>query len=360
MMNSSDQKQLNNDDEVSLKDFILKIQRVWHYLLKKWKPILIVSLIGGSIGITYSILKKPIYKAMLSFAVENDKGGGSLSLASQFGLDIGGGSSGGAFSGDNLIELMHSRFIIEKALLTTVTINGKKETLAELYISFNKFRDDWNLNPKLKNIQYLPNADRSKFTLVQDSVLGGISGAILGKNLTVEKTDKKLSIINVNVESKNELFSKYFAEVLAKDVSDFYIETKTKKTAESVGILQRQTDSVRRILNESISGLATSIDVAPNLNPTRQILRVPSQKRQIDVSVNNAILSELVKNLEAAKISLRQETPLIQVIDSPILPLEKIRFGKLKGLVIGVVLGGFLSSIVILAINFFKKVMADE
>jgi len=359
MINNSGQEQLSNDDEVSLKDLILKIQRIWHYLLKKWKPILIVSLIGGSIGITYSILKKPIYKAMLSFAVENDKGG-SLSLASQFGLDIGGGSGGGAFSGDNLIELMHSRFIIEKALLTTVTINGKKETLAELYISFNKFRDDWNLNPKLKNIQYLPNADRSKFTLVQDSVLGGISGAILGKNLTVEKTDKKLSIINVNVESKNELFSKYFAEVLAKDVSDFYIETKTKKTAESVGILQRQTDSVRRILNESISGLATSIDVAPNLNPTRQILRVPSQKRQIDVSVNNAILSELVKNLEAAKISLRQETPLIQVIDSPILPLEKIRFGKLKGLVIGVVLGGFLSSIVILAINFFKKVMADE
>jgi hypothetical protein len=54
----------------------------------------------------------------LTFALEEgESGGGSLSgLASQFGYNIGGG--GGAFTGDNLLELMKSRRLIQDVLLT--------------------------------------------------------------------------------------------------------------------------------------------------------------------------------------------------------------------------------------------------
>ena len=44
----------------------------------------------------------------------------------------------------------------------------------------------------------------------------------------IGKQDKKSSIIALRVNSENELFSKYFAEVLSKEVSEFYVETKTK------------------------------------------------------------------------------------------------------------------------------------
>jgi uncharacterized protein involved in exopolysaccharide biosynthesis len=50
----------------------------------------------------------------------------------------------------------------------------------------------------------------------------------------------------------------------------------------------------------------------------------------VDVQVNTAMLAEMVKNLEAAKMTLEKETPLIQVIDSPILPLKKEKIGRLK------------------------------
>jgi hypothetical protein len=46
----------------------------------------------------------------------------------------------------------------------------------------------------------------------------------------------------------NELFSKYFTEALVKEVSDFYIDTKSKKSRENMLILERQTDSIRREL----------------------------------------------------------------------------------------------------------------
>jgi hypothetical protein len=344
-------------DEISLKELILKIQEWWKYLLSKWIVIFIAGIIGGAIGLTYAWFQKPIYKAELSFALQDEKAGGGLGgamgLASQFGIDLGGGGAGGEFLGDNLLELMKSRSIVEKALLTPASIKGKKETLAEFYIDFNKLRDDWKDKPELESIHFLPNADRSKFTLKQDSILGVFHKSLITSNLTVDKVDKKLSIISLSVNSTNELFSKYFTEVLAKVVSDFYVQTKTKKGIENVAILQRQTDSVRRALNAAISGVASSIDAAPNPNPSLQILHVPSQHRQVDVTANSAILAELVKNLEIAKMTLLQETPLIQVIDRPILPLEKKRASK----ILSAITGTFISSIIVLLIIVFRRVI---
>jgi len=350
-MNKAGQEQPdNNPDGISLKELILKIQEWWKYLLSKWIIILIAGIIGGAIGLTYAWLKKPIYKAELSFALQDEKSGsgglsGALGLASQFGIDLGGGSAGGEFSGDNLLELMKSRSMVEKALLTADTIDGKRVTLAEFYIYFNKLRERWKGKPE-ENVHFLPDADRSKFTLKQDSLLGVFHGDLIKDNLTVDKVDKKLSIISLSVSSTNELFSKDFTEILTKVVSDFYIQTKTEKASKNVGILQRQVDSVRRELNGAISGVASSIDSAPNPNPLLQTLHVPSQRRTVDVTANTAILSELVKQSVIAKTSLLQETPLIQIIDKPILPLEEEHIGKLKGLITGAIL------LVLLIISF--------
>lgn len=350
----------NDSDEISLKELILKIGEWWKYLLSKWIIIFIAGIIGGVIGLTYAYLKKPIYKAELSFALQDEKSGGGLSsalgLASQFGIDLG-GSTGGEFSGDNLLELMKSRSIVEKVLLTSVTIKGKQQTLADYYISFNNIRDNWKDDPSLENMHFLPNSDRLKFTLKQDSVLGMIHKNLITNNLTVDKVDKKLSIISLKVSSTNELFSKYFTETLAQVVSDFYVQTKTKKASQNVAILQRKTDSVRRALYIAISGVASSTDESPNANPLLQTLRVPSQRKQVDVQANTSILGELYKNLEMAKMSLLQETPLIQVIDKPILPLEKQRIGKAVGLAIGGIIGGLSLIILLSLIKIFKNIM---
>ena len=353
------------DDKTSLKHFILRAQYWWAYLKRKWKMILLAFLIGAGLGLTYSFLKKPLYDAELSFAIQDDNSGGgklgaAVGLASQFGIDLSGSNIGGAFSGDNLLELLRSRAMVEKSLLTSVNIDGKQETLAELYITFNKMRERWADDPALKNVQFLPNADRSKFTLAQDSLLGGFYYTILKKNLNVDKVDKDLSIVTIKVETKNELFSKFFTEAMAKTVSDFYIESKTKKSTQNVNVLQRLTDSVRRELNAAITGVATYADVNPNANPTLQILKVPSQHRQIDVEANGAMLTELVKNLELAKISLRKETPLIQIIDTPILPLEMKAVKKQVAFIVGGIIGAILMVINLLVRARYREIMGTK
>lgn len=105
--------------------------------------------------------------------------------------------------------------------------------------------------------------------------------------------------------------------------------------------MQKQTDSVRGELNGAITGVAVANDNTFGLNPALNVKRTPSARRQVDVQANAAILTELVKQSELAKVTLRRETPLIQIIDKPILPLKKERFGKAKGLVLGDFFSGF-------------------
>jgi len=350
------------NEEISLKELIEKIKDWYSYLLSQWKIIILAGLIGGSLGVVYSIVKKPIYTASLSFALEGENSGGgmggALGLASSFGLDFG-GSGGGIFTAANLTELFKSRSMVEKTLLSPVNFNGKNISLAEMYIQNNMWREGWNKNPKLSNIQFLPNANRKDFTRIQDSIIGVIYGSILYSNLSVGQKDKKISIITIDVSSKNELFAKYFCEELAKQVGEFYIDTKSKKARVNMSILEKQVDSIRGELNGAINGVAIANDNTFNLNPALNVRRSPSVRRQVDVQANTAILTELVRQSELAKVTLRKETPLIQVIDKPILPLAKKRIGKIKGFIVGGFFGGIFLVIILLIKRFLKDVLSN-
>ncbi|MFV8270513.1 Wzz/FepE/Etk N-terminal domain-containing protein [Flavobacterium sp. GT2N3] len=348
------------NDEISLKELIEKGREWFSYLLGKWKIIVLAGIIGACLGLAYSFIKKPVYTATLSFALEDEKGGGglggALGLASSLGLDLGGGG-GSIFTGSNLTELFKSRAMVEQTLLSPVTSNGKVISLAEMYIQNNGWRSKWNDNPKFKDIQFLPNVKRKYFTRVHDSILGGMYESLSKNGLTVAQKDKKVAIISIDVSSTDELFSKYFAEALVNEVSNFYVTTKSKKARMNMDILERQTDSIRRELNGAITGVAVANDNTFGLNPAMNVRRAPSARRQVDVQANTAILTELVKQTELAKVTLRKETPLIQVIDKPILPLKKEKFGKAKGIVIGGFLAGFLTVIFLLVRRILKQLV---
>ena len=314
-----------DNDEISLKELILKIKEWYQFLLTQWKLIVLMGVIGGVIGFTYAYRQPTTYKAVLTFALEEEKGGGGMSglggLASQFGFDIG-GSAGGAFAGSNLIELMKSRLLVEKTLLNPIEVEGKKISIAEYYIQINKMREAWDENPAFKNIQFLPNADRTKFTLQHDIILNSIFSAVTGpKNLSIGQKDKKASITSIQVISSDENFSKIFCENLAKETSEYYVEIKSKKARMNVEILQHQVDSIRGQFNNSINEVAIASDGVFNLNPALKSKGTQPAKRQVDLQINTTMLTSLVTNLEMSKMALRNETPLIQVIDKPIFPL---------------------------------------
>ena len=348
------------NDEITLKELLEKAKEWYSYLLSQWKIIVLAGVVGAVIGLTYSIVKKPIYTATLSFALEDEKtaGGGlgsALGLASSLGFDLG-GSGGGAFSGANLTELFKSRSMVEQTLMQPVVEGNDTISLAEMYIRNKEWREDWQEKPKLKGIQFPPLTKRKYFTREHDSIMGKMYEDLSKTSLTVAQKDKKISIISIDVKSENEAFAKAFSETLAKQVSDFYVDTKSKKARMNMAILQHQTDSIRAELNGAITGVAVANDNTFMLNPALNVNRAPSAKRQVDVQANTAILTELVKQTELAKVTLRKETPLIQVIDRPILPLPKERFGKAKGILLGGILAGFLTVLGLIIRKIFKEI----
>jgi uncharacterized protein involved in exopolysaccharide biosynthesis len=351
------------NDEISLRELFDKAKEWYQYLVSQWKVIVLAGLVGASIGLAYSLTTKPVYTATLSFALEDEKSGGgglgsALGLASSLGIDLG-GSGGGAFSGSNLNELFKSRTIVEQTLMQPVVSGNDTISLAEMYLRINGSRESWNDNPKMKVIQFPPLTKRKYFTRVHDSIMGIMYTSLTKTNLTVAQKDKKVAITSIEVKSEDETFAKAFSEALAQEVSDFYVDTKSKKARMNMAILLKQRDSIRAELNGAITGVAVANDNTFMLNPALNVNRAPSSRRQVDVQANTAILTELVKQSELAKVTLRKETPLIQVIDRPILPLPKEQLGKSKGILLGGFLASFFTMLMLILRLILKNIQLD-
>lgn len=346
-------------NEISTKQVILKIKEIWHFLWSKWLIILVAGLLGGAFGLTLSFIIKPKYTATLTFAVTDEKSsplGAYAGLASMAGLDLGGGGSD-LFSSDNIMELMKSQRMLENSLLSPLEVDGKNMTLIEHYITFKKLRKKWDKKPNLANIHYEVNCVPAKFSRIQDSIIGTVCKDLVDNSISIGKPDKKLSIIESKITTTDEIFSKHFLEDLIANVSDFYIETKTKRLKQNVDILQSRADSLSNILTSSTLSIASLTD--QNINPAKAVVNVGRARKQIDLQVAGAVYGEVVKQLELSKVTLLKETPLIQVIDAPVYPLFKEKLGKAKGIILGGLLAGFLTLGWLLGRRFYQSIMKE-
>ncbi len=349
----------NNNE--TLKELLDKNIELWNYLKSKWIIILIFGFTGSLLGLVGSFIIKPKYTAHLSFAlVEKATGGGLADLASSFGLSsLLGGGTNGAFSGDNLIEIIKSRYAIEQTLLTPVIYQGKNQNLVEVYISFSNLREKWKNNikhPELQNLSFPIGQKRETFSRAQDSVLFNIYSYFdKSKLLTVIRKDKKTSIVNVDFTSKNELFSKLFVEKLMDETYKFYKQTKTSQSRINIDMMQHTADSIRGLYENALYKGAGISSV--NINSALQFAAVPRIKQENNVQLYGTVYAEVLKNLETLKLDMNRETPIIQLIDTPRLPLIESKIGFIKGIVIGGFLGGLLIVTYLLSVLYIKKLL---
>lgn len=316
---------------------------------KKIFFIFFAILIGALIGLTYAMFQKPKYNATLTFVLEEGgtNGVGSFSsIASQFGIDIAGGSGGGAFQGDNIIELFKSRLLIENTLLKQY---ANQQNLADVFFEISDIKKDIeNKGIDVNKISF------NNHNILTDSILMLMHQEILNKNIEVYRLDKKLSYINVSFKCPDQNFSKTFVDSLVSGVLSFYKETKTQRSKNSVDKLQNRADEILAQLNEKTYQAATQIDI--NVNPSRRIATVPSELKLRDKSVLLAMYTEVAKNLEIAKASLMQETPIIQIVDKPILPLEKIKTRKITGIFFGGICALIFTIFAIVVLGVIKSI----
>ena len=320
-------------------------KRFFKYFLSQYKFILVVTAITSAAGLIYGKLQPSTYKATATFIVEDkggSKGGGLSGLASQFGIDMGSITGGGAglFDGDNILEIMKSRKIIEGVLLSKVEddVPQKGLTIADFYLQNSPLSESLaKKNITSASLGFGKLTEDSKHTIIQDSVLYLIYTRIK-KDLNVDKQNKKSTIITLDINSTNQIFSKTFVEKLLQQTSEMYIDIKTGNLSKSIGKMQRKVDSLQ-------AALSSKGDIRNFIN-----LSVPNEGVSRDKNVSSALYGEVVKNLETMKLSLINQTPVIQVLDMPKYPLMDQRIPARYPLLIGFALGIGLS----LAYSLYK------
>lgn len=350
---------INNKEEAPflISSMIQSITSSARSIFRYWKFLALMGIFGAVLGAAYVLIKKDTYTASTTFVVEDNKsaGGGIASaLAGQFGFDVGGLSTGSGFlQGDNVLELLKSQDLIKKALLTDEYDSAKTSSLADLYATSYGLKEKWLQS---KEVGYMVNftTNPSSHQRLEDSLIHVIIKRIKEKELSISKPDKKLSLFSLELTTRNEKLSKLLCERLLKVTSEFYITTKTKRIRGNVERLQQRTDSLKMLLNQkttsSIGAGRDLIDANPVFSQNKEVNAEISGRDKI---VQATIFAELTKNLEASKTTLLQETPTIQVVDAPEMPLKKNEASWLFSIFIGVIA---LQAITVMYLFFFKKV----
>ena len=304
-------------------------------LIKKNLGTLLVCLVlGGLVGGLVSLLKPIKYRAEIVFAAEEEGANAFEGLMAQFGLDVGGANTGGVFQGEALIKVFQTRQMLERALLKKVFLNGDSVLLAQFLLPTTKYGKKSVFNA----VKF--NTNRSKQDRLTDSALYLMQQHVRSNLLSVSKPDKRQGIFHLSVTHNDPAFAKVLSETLLNQVSEYYIEILTKKSRQNLSILQAESDSIKQVMNQNLSSNAMESDL--NVNPLKQSLRVNQNRKMIDLQVSVALYGEIVKNLKLAEISLRKQTPLIQVIDSPTMPLDESGYEWWEWMLIGMLMGFIL------------------
>ena len=345
-------------ESFSLLNLINSIKDWFTYLLSNLKGIVIITSIFLSLVLLFNYIKSPVHYARTSFVLDSESSSNSIgdiaSLASLAGINASSFiDASSLFQIDNIQELYRSNSMIKQTLLTDSDFGNERSLLINRLASNEKIDKKWD---KL-NVDFSTYNSKSNNLRVHDSILNEVVKIIKEKYLLVDKPSRKTTILEIGFDHKDELFAKSFNENLVSIVNDFYFKTKTQKTGENLKILERQADSVKKVLDKSILFLAEKDQSIPNPNPLTKVSLVPYQKALVDVQANGAIYQQIVTQLELAKVTHRNNTPLIQIIDKPVLPLENSRLKLFECFVYGIFGGLFFSVLYYSFSRFYKSLI---
>ncbi|MEO8887344.1 MAG: hypothetical protein ABI367_14870 [Mucilaginibacter sp.] len=328
-MNQENQ-QYPYEPEFSLKKLLNDRFNDFKYVLQFKKTLALILIICALAGAFVAWYKKPTYTARLTFVVDDSKsagGAGGLSaLAGQFGFNLDGlGGASGVLAGDNVEELIKSHKLMKATLLTPYD-STTAQTLADKYAAVYKLDNKWlKYSPDGKIIRFP--ADDKHNTRLQDSLLHEMVILILDSQFGITKTDKKLGFFEVNTTMKDERLAQLFCTRMIKQSTEFFISTKTQRLRNNVNRLSLIADSIGKLLTrKTYSASAANQDIL-DINPAYTNPNANIEVKERDKTVLSSVYAETVKNLEASKTMLAQETPTVQVVDEPELPLTK---NKLK------------------------------
>ena len=348
-MNDSFQEQENIsrpkvDDEIRLKDIILKLQ-YWRSVL--WPNRLRIVLLSLSIGLLAAIytkfIAKPNYTASYQLIFEED--GGSISsamrLASSFGFSLG---SGNGTSSIPVQEYLTSRDNITKAML----VGLDKGRLVERYYSKSLEKDEEFAEEFSKKF-----GANQRYT---DSLLTEITIELNEEHLGAS-TNEETGIVSFSVNFKDEGFVYDLSNQLIANTEEAFLNWEKEKSQNAVDAFQSKVDSLELAIDATLRSLGEYED--QNNSLVSSVDKMKRMRLTIDMEALKVSYGEYIKGLEMSKAELMNLEPPFKYFDAPTYPLYKEEGSAAKAGVFGSVITGFLLVLFFIGRVEAKNIMVD-
>ena len=332
------------EDEITLKDIILKIQDWFCIIWPKRVRIVLLSVAIGLMAALYTkFLTRPTYTASYQLFFQEESGGlsGAMRLASSFGLSMGGGS---ASSSATVQEYLTSRSNIAHAM-TAELKNGRliDRFYAEAFEQDEEFMEEFEANF----------GTNQRYT---DSVLTEVSEAF-NEEFLGAAFDEETGVLAFNVVSEDETFTFHLAELLVTHAEEQFKDWKREKGLDAVNAFQKKVDSLELALDVTLRRLGEYQD--QNNSLISAVDKMEQMRLTIDMESLKVAYGEYIKGLEMSKAELMNLEPPFKYFDAPTYPLFKEKGSAAKAGVFGSVITGFLLVLFFIGRVEAKNIMAD-
>ena len=352
------------EDEVSLKEIILKFSEFGKEVLRNWFLIGLIT-IPFVLYFLYNAYNAPTnFTAPMTFMVNEDDGGGGgglASIAGQFGFNIGGGSE---FNKDKIVALAKSGKIIFPVILDTVEIQGKRDLLGNHLIEIFELREKWRKNEDIPHMHdfSFTSSDRKSFKRPSNSALKACYALIVG---TEEITplvkcgyEPDTGILKFASTSTSSELSYFLTNTIYDNLRDFYILQQTEPQERSLKTLQSKADSIVGLISQKELSLANLKDSNKSLILNRYRLKEARLIRELPALAEQYKM--LLTNIESTDFILKNNTPVFQTIDQPFFPLKRTKDSVIRAIILGGILGVFFAVIIVFGRKIYRDIMTEE
>ena len=347
-----------DNDEISIKELILKTQEYLKVIWSKKIGLIAVSLLFGAGFALKAYLKPTTYTAELTFMVNQDDGGsmsGIGAMLGQFGL---GGSGGGASNFDKITEIARSNKICERTLMDTATIGGTTDVLANHIIRSYDWHEDWQEDTVLADFVFTqPFVGTRQYNIALNRLIGFFKG---GKKPGIASLgfDEKSTILTITTTAIEQELSAALTNSWYDNIQVYYVLKSTEGPKKTLQELTHKADSIYMLLSGAESGLAIGND---KLGIITTYDGLSTSRAGRNLQLYGAMYAEVIKNKETSDFILKSETPYFQKLDEPRLPLEGDNgLGWKFSIILGMIVGGFVFSGFVIGRILWKDLMQGE
>jgi uncharacterized protein involved in exopolysaccharide biosynthesis len=307
------------------------------------------------LGILYAFLSKEEFRAEGKILPEMQGKSGTLGqfagLAALAGVDVSSASGGiDAVRPDLYPDVLTSTPFFLRLFQEKVIDRNNKQMLFQTF--YNKEVLEGKLKEKDQKDKFPKSKNYISFNRQTEKNIKDLKERILCSY------DKKVGVIAISVKMPDPVVAANVARFSMNYLTDYIINYRTEKQKRDLDFLAERLNAAKGKYFNNQSKKASYTDQMP-LNALRlQTADLQRERIEAEYKTSSSFYNSLLQKYEEAKLKIQQETPVIKVLEPPVVPNLKSEPKRAIIVLISILLGLFFGLLVSILIkkNYLKLI----